>query len=97
MKLTDKETNLDVGADTYLVIQKYISELIRKGLGERISLMTPKCLTEEELSWSLDTKVKADSQKNKPYIFGFKINPEYAFNTVDKGPEANLPQAEKFR
>lgn len=94
MKHADKETKLDVGADTYLIIQKYISELIRKGLGERVSLVTPKCLTEEELSWSLDTEVKAD---NKPYIFGLRVNPEYAFNTIDKGPEANLPQAEKFR
>lgn len=93
----DEKTKLDCGPDTFPLVQKYICDLLRKGLKERVFSITPKCLSSDELSWPVSAKVKKINPLKKALVFGLKLNPDHAFNAVDIGPEANLPEAERFR
>lgn len=97
MENVDENVKLDCGSDTFPIIQNYICDLLRKGLSERVSLITPKCLSHDDLCWSITGKFKKQNPLKKPMIFGLKLNPDHAFNSVDKGPEANMPGAEQFR
>lgn len=97
MENVDENVKLDCGPDTFPIIQNYICDLLRKGLNERVSLITPKCLSHDELQWPISSKLKKQNPLKKPIIIGLKLNPDHAFNSVNKGPEANMPEAEKFR
>lgn len=71
------------------VVTGKLITLLKKGLGERISAINSiNHLNDDEDEESLSDSV----------LFGVRINPELAFNSVEKGPLAELAEeSEKFR
>ncbi|XP_014206566.1 nucleolar protein 6 [Copidosoma floridanum] len=83
---------LNYDSDKYVQTVKFMTNFLKKGLQKRISLVTafPRNMKE----WNLNERVPDDLEKM--YI-GIQLNPDCAFDIIEKGPEANLPEAEKFR
>ncbi|CAH0399608.1 unnamed protein product [Chilo suppressalis] len=71
--------------------------LLARALGNRVDLILQ--LVDADFSWSVKKKPdKAMKEGYKQEIsFGFILNPENCLNIVEKGPPANLPEAEEFR
>ncbi len=66
---------------------KIIMKMLRVSLGQR--LVSIDYLTEPSfLSWAVNQKMP----KHGNIGIGLKINLEHAFNVIDKGPVANLPE-----
>ncbi|XP_076640818.1 nucleolar protein 6 Mat89Ba [Halictus rubicundus] len=69
-----------------------IYNILKRGLTNRVHhiCVLPKEFTEWECT-------KNSSDNIGEIFIGLELNPEFCFNIVDKGPEANLPKAAKFR
>ncbi|XP_049871871.1 nucleolar protein 6 [Pectinophora gossypiella] len=92
-----KETKLNYGVDQLSLVVAALHALLAKGLGDRVDLIQP--MIEADFSWSVKKsleKAKKEGFEEK-LSFGFILNPENALNVVQKGPSANLPEAEEFR
>lgn len=74
------ESKIDFHNLTYPNLRKIVMDVLRKGLSNRVSAITPvsRC-------------------NNHELIVGIVLNPENAFNIVDKGPQSNEPEAQEFR
>ncbi|XP_066994077.2 nucleolar protein 6 isoform X2 [Anabrus simplex] len=68
-------------------------DVLRQGLGQRVRLLGIQ--TQESQCWPCDEAPPLGP--NGPVLIGLTLNPETAFSTLDKGPPANMPEAEKFR
>ncbi|XP_055850097.1 nucleolar protein 6 [Episyrphus balteatus] len=71
---------------------KMISNLLRKGLSDRIFHIVP--IETAPSSWDLNTQPK-DVEVN--FRLGLILNPERAYEILDKGPQANEKTADEFR
>lgn len=72
---------------------KILLGVLRRGLGQRVHAILP--VNEEQIEpWSLSSKC---SKAVKKVQLGLILNPEFAFDILDKGPQSNLPEAEDFR
>ncbi|XP_045776037.1 nucleolar protein 6 isoform X2 [Maniola jurtina] len=92
-----KSTRVNYGLDQLALVTDTLHNLLRKGLGERVNLILQ--IVEADFSWDV-TRTVEKARKNgyvENLLFGFILNPENAMNLVDKGPPANLPEAEEFR
>lgn len=92
-----KEHQLNYGLNKLALVTDSLYSLLAKGLGNRADLIMP--LMESNFKWpvkkSLD-KEMSDGYEEK-LAFGIVVNPENFNNTVQKGPAANLREAEEFR
>ncbi|XP_041980479.1 nucleolar protein 6 [Aricia agestis] len=92
-----KETRINYGLDELALVTDTLHALLVKGLTNRVDLVLQ--IMEADLSWpvnkSLD-KAKEASYEEK-LSFGMVVNPENSMSIVDRGPPANLPEAEEFR
>ncbi|XP_030026553.2 nucleolar protein 6 isoform X1 [Manduca sexta] len=90
---SSKESRLYYGLETLALVTETVLSLLIKGLGNRADLIQP--LVDANFSWPV--KKKADKGHEEKLSFGLIYNTEHALNTVEKGPPANLPEAEQFR
>lgn len=78
---------LDLRSDSYTQFLKIIYGLLKRSLKERVSQICYN-IVPHNLTWSIN--------ENTPLygniIVGFKINPEHAYDVIDRGPTANLPE-----
>ncbi|XP_075220979.1 nucleolar protein 6 Mat89Ba isoform X2 [Lycorma delicatula] len=89
----DKNKELDLLVDKQRLFISAVTDLLEKGVGNRISLIAVKYLSFN--TWSIENdppKTLCDS-----IVIGLKLNPETALSVIDKGPEANLPEGAEFR
>ncbi|XP_063894917.1 nucleolar protein 6 [Helicoverpa armigera] len=93
---TSKEAKLNYGVEQLYLITDVLYNLLAKGLGDRVDLIQQ--LVEADFSWAVNSSLdKARSGFEEKLSFGFVLNPENSINVVEKGPPANLPEAEEFR
>uniref|UniRef100_A0A2A4JMG6 Nucleolar protein 6 n=1 Tax=Heliothis virescens TaxID=7102 RepID=A0A2A4JMG6_HELVI len=93
---TSKEVKVNYGVEQLFLITDVLYSLLAKGLGNRVDLIQQ--LVEADFSWSVNSSLdKARSGYEEKLSFGFILNPENSINVVEKGPPANLPEAEEFR
>lgn len=71
-----------------------VLKILRQGLSKRIYAIIPFCEKNTNVAWNIHEQCQQDAQKLR---FGLIMNPEYAFDILDKGPQSNLPEAEDFR
>ncbi|XP_072937991.1 nucleolar protein 6 [Epargyreus clarus] len=92
-----RPSRVNYGVDQLALVTDVIYALLGRGLGDRVDLILQA--VEADFSWSVKkTPDKAKKDGYEPKLsFGFILNPENAMNIVDKGPPANLPEAEEFR
>ncbi|XP_076236825.1 nucleolar protein 6 Mat89Ba isoform X2 [Calliopsis andreniformis] len=83
---------LDYGPDYNNQAIKIIQDMLKKGLTNRVHRI---CVSPNKI---MEWKCEEDSPDNIRELFiGLELNPEFCFNIVEKGPEANLPEAAEFR
>lgn len=71
---------------------KTLTDLLSKGLTNRVFQMAVKLTP--PVTWPVDSGYTTDSN---PLLVGLQLNPDTALKIVEKGPPANLPEAETFR
>lgn len=82
----DVQMQLDLRNDTYSQFLKIISTLLRRSLGKRVSQIYHS-VEPSSLSWFVNEKIPRYGN----VMFALKIDSEYAYDVIDKGPTANLP------
>ncbi|XP_026727595.1 nucleolar protein 6 [Trichoplusia ni] len=93
---TSRESKVNYGVEQLSLVADVLYTLLAKGLGNRVDLIQP--IIEDDFSWPIKkTLDKARAGVDPKLSFGFILNPENAMNVVEKGPPANLPEAEQFR
>lgn len=80
------------GVDTKEYISDSIVTFLSKGLGNRIHLL--QCVGKSSNVWSV---LKTAPSRKSSLMFGIILNPEFAFEVIVKGPQANDPAANEFR
>ncbi|XP_071794950.1 nucleolar protein 6-like [Asterias amurensis] len=68
--------------------------LLQRGLGSRVDLVAVKLQPDQQWSTSSPPPKPEDSG---PLTFGLLLNMEYANSVLERGPEANTPEAEEFQ
>ncbi|XP_012215234.2 nucleolar protein 6 [Linepithema humile] len=86
------DNKINYGPDKRSQAIKIFVEVLEKGLGHRINRLC--VLPSDSKEWDCTNNAPNDIGK---LIIGLELNPETCFNIVDKGPEANLPEAADFR
>ncbi|XP_011868137.1 PREDICTED: nucleolar protein 6 [Vollenhovia emeryi] len=86
------ENKLNYGPDKRSQAIKLLSDVLKRGLGDRINRLCvlPSVCKEWECTEEMPDSVGK-------LVIGLELNPETCFDIVDKGPEANLPEAADFR
>ncbi|KAJ8718272.1 hypothetical protein PYW08_002509 [Mythimna loreyi] len=93
---TPRESQVNHGIEQLSLITDVIHSLLAKGLGNRVDLIQQ--LVEDDFSWPVKKSLdKVRSGEEEKLSFGFVLNSENSINVVEKGPPANLPEAEEFR
>ncbi|XP_017766382.1 PREDICTED: nucleolar protein 6 [Eufriesea mexicana] len=89
---SNNKDKLDYGPDYQTQAIKILYNTLKKGLTNRVHQI---CVLPNGAS---EWECTEDKRNDVWTIFiGLELNPEYCFNVVDKGPEANLPEAMEFR
>lgn len=80
----------------YPYVEKLVHTILRKGLNRRIHAILPITNVHEGTfkSWSIKEQPNVNENVFK---IGLVLNPEYALDILDKGPQSNLPEAEEYR
>lgn len=91
-KLSPRETKLDYDCNIWAQAVKLLVSVLQRGLEKRVSQIG--VLLGEYNEWEITETVPKDSRK---IYIGLKLNPEFCFSIVNKGPQANLPEAQEFR
>ncbi|XP_073959945.1 nucleolar protein 6 Mat89Ba [Choristoneura fumiferana] len=90
------ESKLNYGIDELALVTGSLHQVLAKGLGARADLILE--LVDADFSWPVGKSYKKVKDGYKESLaFGIILNPERALDIVDKGPAANLPEAEEFR
>ncbi|EGI57170.1 Nucleolar protein 6 [Acromyrmex echinatior] len=86
------DDKLNYGPDKRSQAIKLLFDVLKRGLRDRINRLCvlPNVCKE----WECTEKMPDSIGK---LVIGLELNPETCFNIVDKGPEANLPEAVDFR
>lgn len=76
--------------------EKLALAVLRKGLDKRIHAILPITAVHDGnlKPWSIN---ECHASNDKLIKFGLVLNPEYALDILDKGPQSNLPEAEDYR
>ncbi|KAL6436886.1 hypothetical protein ACFW04_004922 [Cataglyphis niger] len=92
LEKSSMDDEVNYGPDKRSQVIKLLVEVLKKGLGRRINRLCilPNILKE----WECTQDIPDDTGK---FIIGLELNPEICFGIIDKGPEANLPEAVDFR
>ena len=85
-KLTQAD-KLNYGPYSYLKGVNNLLNLLKQGLGKRISLLS--YMPHKPSEWKLNINKPKDYTK---IFIGLHLNPEYAYDVIEKGPSANLPE-----
>ncbi|XP_078047957.1 nucleolar protein 6 Mat89Ba [Augochlora pura] len=90
--LPSSNDKLDYGPNYRSQALKIIYNVLKQGLTNRVQYICvlPIDFTEWECTQKWPNYVEE-------IFIGLELNPEFCFNVVDKGPEANLPEAAEFR
>ncbi|XP_057323676.1 nucleolar protein 6 [Microplitis mediator] len=94
-QLADKvpdDCKLDLGLNKRAQVIRQLMDVLKKGLGKRVSEIYIQ--PEQFKDWEVTDDCSAGIGK---ILIGLQLNPDYCFNIIDKGPGANLPEAEEFR
>ncbi|GAB0092956.1 Nucleolar protein 6 [Sergentomyia squamirostris] len=98
IEVLDKKSStaeiLDFCSYWYPRLLNLVSDLLRRGLGNRIISICP--VAENPETWNVKEDPKCNS-KHKTLTFGLILNPKEALDVVIKGPQANEPEALEFR
>lgn len=80
----------------YPYVEKLVHAILRKGLDRRIHAILPITNVHEGTfkSWNINEQPNVNENVLK---IGLVLNPEYALDILDKGPQSNLPEAEEYR
>lgn len=80
----------------HLYAEKLVLSVLRKGLDKRIHAILPITEVHEGTMkpWNINEK---HTPNEKLLKIGLILNPEYALDVLDKGPQSNLPEAEEYR
>ena len=70
----------------YNEVSNIIMKTLKKGLGDRVSILT--CLPDKLLEWELSS----NNLNFEKLFIGLHLNPDFAFNIIEKGPAANLKE-----
>lgn len=89
----EPKDSLDFAGYWYPHVQRMLFSVLRKGLGQRIRALVP-VEPEETPNWPIDAKCASRDAKLE---FGLILDPEFAFDVLNKGPQSNLPEAEEYR
>ncbi|XP_043670065.1 nucleolar protein 6 [Vespula pensylvanica] len=89
---SSKDDKLDYGVDKRSQAIKILIKILKQGLGNRVHRIC--VLPDEPRQWECKNKLPNNIGK---ISIGFDLNPEFCFSIVEKGPEANLPDAALFR
>ncbi|XP_038221323.1 nucleolar protein 6 [Zerene cesonia] len=96
LKVVPKQNKLNYGIDELPLVVETLYSLFSKGLTDRVDLILQ--LVDVDFTWSVkSTPEKAQDGFEEKLSFGLVLNSSNASRIVDKGPEANLPEAEQFR
>ncbi|XP_022126367.2 nucleolar protein 6 [Pieris rapae] len=97
LQRVSKEDRINFGVDELPLVVNNIYKLLTKGLTDRADLILQ--LVEADFSWPVKkTPEKCnDLGFEEKLSFGLIMNSANAIKLVDKGPQANLPEAEEFR
>ncbi|KYO18444.1 nucleolar protein 6 [Alligator mississippiensis] len=85
---------MDRGGNYVATALPFMTSLLARGLGERVLLLTHSLPQTQE--WPID----ADPPKHKDIghlSFGLLFAPEFAASVLERGPEADQPEAADFR
>lgn len=85
------EVRLDFRHDILIQFVKIISDMLKRTLGNRIFQIF-HYIEPGNLNWPISEK----KPRTGIVTFGLRINPEFAYNIIDKGPVANLPEVKIF-
>ncbi|XP_043253264.1 nucleolar protein 6 [Colletes gigas] len=83
---------LDYGPNYRDQAIKILHNVLTKGLKDRVHQIC--VLPKEFAEWDCTEDIQDDIGN---IFIGLELNPEFCFNIVEKGPEANLPDAVAFR
>lgn len=86
------DDKINYGPNKRNQVIKLLVEILKKGLGSRINRLC--ILPNVSKEWECTQNIPDDIGI---LIIGLELNPEICFGIVDKGPEANLPEAAEFR
>lgn len=88
---SDESDKLNYGPNKYVPLVKLISKFLKQGLGQRASFVCafPRKFRE----WQTNGEIPNDIER---IYIGLKLDPHYAFNIIEKGPGANLPEVQTF-
>ncbi|XP_037956173.1 nucleolar protein 6 isoform X2 [Teleopsis dalmanni] len=86
------QLKLNYTGNSYVQLLKVITSLLRKGLGKRVKSFLP--LEQLTQGWEVDEKPQPTP---KHLHLGIILDPDHAFEVLDKGPETIAEEAEEFR
>ncbi|KAJ8673894.1 hypothetical protein QAD02_015384 [Eretmocerus hayati] len=89
---SDDAGRLNYGPNKYESAVKLILKVLKQGLGQRVSLMC--CPSRKMNEWDTGDEIPTDLEI---IYIGMQLNPDFSMNILDRGPSANLPEAEAFR
>lgn len=92
--LIERHERLDYMTFKHPLWLKQITNVLTKGLSGRLTQFCPKLNDPPE--WDINESIPTINDINS-IIIGFNLNEEKAFNKIEKGPIANLPEAIEFR
>lgn len=80
----------------YPYTEKLVLAILRKGLDKRINAILPITSVHDGTfkPWNIQ---ETPNLGDKVLKIGLILNPEYALDILDKGPQSNLPEAEEYR
>nr|XP_012136698.1 PREDICTED: nucleolar protein 6 isoform X1 [Megachile rotundata] len=89
---SSQNDKLNYGSNYRAQAIKIVYNMLKEGLKNRVYRI---CVLPNEISeW--DCTEKNDNDIGQIFM-GLELNPEFCYNIVEKGPEANLPEANEFR
>lgn len=95
-KFTNADDLFDFAGYWYPYVEKFLFKVLRKGLEQRIHAILPISEAHAGIqhSWNINAQ---PNFKEKEFKFGLILNPEFALDILNKGPQSNLPEAEEYR
>lgn len=84
---SDEADRLNYGPNKYVQAVKLILRYLKQGFGQRASFICafPRKIKE----WQLNEEIPNDMER---IYIGLQLDPYHAFNIIEKGPGANLPE-----
>lgn len=84
---SNEADKLNYGSSKYTQSVKLILKFLEKGLTDRASIIS--ILPRKAAEWNVDQEIPNDLER---LYIGIQLNQTRAFQTVEKGPAANLPE-----